>query len=242
MSRTEALLRERATLLVSLPRNDPELAQAALAGGADGLKVHLNVVHHASGTYFGSWEEESEAIRAILALGAPVGMVPGTQERFITPREAQEIAAAGVDFVDAYLQDIPDWLPEQAGGMGVMAALSWRDEASGWDLGRLAGRCQMLEASVVPPEGYGQPLAERDLAAYRQIYERHPKLPAIVPTQRSLRPEEVARVLATGMRGLLIGAIVTGKTAEGIERMTREFAAAIKASAGAGPPPDRKEA
>ncbi len=242
MSRTEFLLRERPALLVSLPRNDPELAHAALAGGADGLKVHLNVVHHASGTYFGSWEEESEAIRAILALGAPVGMVPGTQEQFISPGEAQEIAAAGVDFVDAYLQDIPDWLPEQAGGMGVMAALSWRDEASGWDLGRLAGRCQMLEASVVSPEGYGQPLAERDLVAYRKICERHRELPAIVPTQRALRPEQVARVLATGMRGLLIGAIVTGKTAKGIEQVTREFATVVKTTARAAQPPDRKEA
>jgi len=228
MCRTESLLRERPALLVSLPRNDPELAQAALAGGADGLKVHLNVVHHASGIYFGSWEEEGEAIRAIVALGAPVGMVPGTQERFISPREAEEIGAAGVDFVDAYLQDIPDWLPERAGGMGVMVALSWRDAVSGWDLGPLAGRCRMLEASVVRPEEYGQPLAEGDLEAYRQIHGRYPELPAIVPTQRALRPAEVVRVLATGMRGLLIGAIVTGKTPEGIERVTREFAAVMK--------------
>ena len=41
-------------LIASLPRNDPELARAALAGGADVLKVHLNVTHNASGVRFGS--------------------------------------------------------------------------------------------------------------------------------------------------------------------------------------------
>jgi hypothetical protein len=223
MSRTETLLRERPGLLVSLPRNEVELAEAALEAGADGLKVHLNVHHHASGTHFGSWDEEQGIIRQILALGAPVGMVPGTRERTITPREAREIESAGVDFIDAYIQDMPMGVLEILTTVGVMAALSWGEEESGWNLGALEGRCSLLEASVVHPEGYGLPLAPRDLVAYRQIAERYPDLPAIVPTQRALRPGEVERVLATGMRGILIGAIVTGKTAEGMRRVTGEF-------------------
>ena len=223
MSRTETLLRERHGLYVSLPRNEVELAEAALEAGADGLKVHLNVHHHASGTHFGSWEEEQAVIREILALGAPVGMVPGTRESTITPREAREIEAAGVDFLDAYIEDMPMMVVETITTLGVMAALSSRDEASGWSLGPLKGRCALLEASVVHPDGYGLPPAPHDLIAYRQIAERYPDLPATVPTQRALRPAEVEGVLATGMRGILIGAIVTGQTAEGIRRVTEEF-------------------
>lgn len=223
MSRTEALLRQRPGLFVSLPRNDVELAEAALEGGADGLKVHINVAHHASGTQFGSWAEEEPAIRRILALGAPVGLVPGTLERNVTPREVREIEAAGVDFVDAYIQDMPEILPDIVSTLGIMAALSWRDAARGWSLGHLEGRCSLLEASIVHPEGYGQPLAQEDLAAYRAITERWPRLPAIVPTQRALWPDQVESILETGVRGLLIGAIVTGKTAEGIRRVTAKF-------------------
>jgi hypothetical protein len=223
MSRTEALLREQPGLFVSLPRNELELAEAALEGGADGLKVHLNVHHHASGTHFGSWAEEQATIREILALGVPVGMVPGVRERTITPREALEIEAAGVDFIDAYIQDMPMMVLESLTSLAVMAALGWQDETTSWSLGPLEGRCALLEASVVHPDGYGQPLAPHDLAAYGQIAERYPDLPAIVPTQRELGPAEVERVVATGMRGILIGAIVTGKTAEGIRRVTGEF-------------------
>ena len=227
MSRTEALLRERPALFVSLPHNDVALAQAALEGGADGLKVHLNVIHHASGTHFGSWAEEEPAIREILALGAPVGMVPGTREWTITPREAREIEAAGVDFLDAYIQDMPMMVAETVSTVALMAALSWQDEKSGWSLGALEGRCSLLEASLVHPDGYGEPLAPHDLAAYRDIAARWPDLPAIVPTQRALLPKETEKVLATGMRGLLIGAIVTGVTAEGIQRATAEFRQAM---------------
>jgi hypothetical protein len=41
--------KERPTVLIaSLPRNDPALAQAALDGGADVVKVHLHLQHRAS--------------------------------------------------------------------------------------------------------------------------------------------------------------------------------------------------
>jgi hypothetical protein len=229
--RTEKLLAERPALFVSLPRNEVRLAEAALEEGADGLKVHLNVVHHASGTYFGPWKEEQHEIRAILALGAPVGMVPGTTERMVTPGEAGEIAAAGVDFFDAYLEDMPDWLPEAAGEASVMAAFSARDAAGGWELGRLAGRCSLLELSLVPGEAYGTPLAEQDLAAYRTICGRYPALPALIPSQRALRPEDVPALLATGARAVLIGAIVTGRTSEGIAAATQAFAKAVRQAA-----------
>jgi|LSQX01.3.fsa_nt_gb hypothetical protein len=228
--RTERLLRERPALFVSLPRNDIRLAEAALEGGADGLKVHLNVAHHASGTYFGSWSEEASTIRAILAGGAPVGMVPGTAERTLTPAEAHELADAGIDFFDAYLQDMPAWLPEETPEVSIMAAFGTGDAARGWNLGALAGHCQLLELSIVPAEAYGSPLEEADLATYRDIVERYPGLLAIVPTQRAIRPEQVQALLATGVRGVLIGAIVTGKTPESVERVTREFAAATHAA------------
>jgi hypothetical protein len=42
-------------LVVSLPRNDLDLANAAVAGGAQGIKVHLNGYHRASGVVFGSF-------------------------------------------------------------------------------------------------------------------------------------------------------------------------------------------
>src|SRR5690606_12862086 len=85
------------SLLVSLPQNDPALARAAMRGGAQGLKIHINVEHHASGTHFGSWSEEKERIAAILeeAKEAPVGIVPGGNP-FASPAEFAEMAQMGI--------------------------------------------------------------------------------------------------------------------------------------------------
>ena len=45
-------------LIVSLPSNDPAMAQAATGAGADAVKLHMNVTHDASGTRFGSFAED----------------------------------------------------------------------------------------------------------------------------------------------------------------------------------------
>ncbi|MDQ3813571.1 MAG: hypothetical protein M3347_06435, partial [Armatimonadota bacterium] len=99
----QRLQNESFTLLVSLPRNDVRLAEAAIRGGAQGLKVHINVHHHASGTHFGTFEEERAHIARIVeaAGAAPVGIVPGGAP-FATAAEFAELAKIGVDFFDAY--------------------------------------------------------------------------------------------------------------------------------------------
>jgi hypothetical protein len=108
----QQLQNEPFTLLVSLPRNDVRLAEAALRGGAQGLKVHLNVEHFASGTRFGSFEEEHENIARIVEVAsthhASVGIVPGGSS-FATEEEFQKLAQLGIDFFDAYPSEAPPW-------------------------------------------------------------------------------------------------------------------------------------
>jgi hypothetical protein len=220
-------MRERPRLLVSLPRNDLTLAEAAVAAGAEGLKVHVNVHHHASGTHFGSWAEERETIERVVRLGVPVGLVPGTAESSVRREEWEEVVAAGVDFVDAYLRDMPSWLPPRAETVGVMGALCADDAETGWSLGPLEGACDMLEASLVPAAEYGTPLQARDLSHYRDIVARHAPLPVLAPSQRAWRPEEVEALLETGVRGILIGAVVTGRDPQGLRAATEAFAQAV---------------
>lgn len=52
-------------LFVSLPANDIKLAEAALASGADGLKVHINVGHRASGNRFGTLDSYADMFKDI---------------------------------------------------------------------------------------------------------------------------------------------------------------------------------
>lgn len=217
-------------LLVSLPANDVELAKAALAGGADGLKVHINITHAAAGVHFGSLDEEAAQIEQIVALGLPVGIVPGDGSKMIVSAELARLAQLGLDFCDVYLSAMPAWLLD-APPLGVMVAVGAGDMLLAARLNSLAALpgVQMIEASVIPHDGYGHALSVGDLCDYTTVVRALIPVhrPVIVPTQRRIIPEDLPALAKTGIRGLLIGAIVTGKGATGIEAATRQYAAAL---------------
>jgi len=208
--------------MVSLPRNDVELARAALSGGAQGLKVHLNVHHHASGTHFGTWEEERAVLTEIVRLAGevPVGVVPGGTP-FATGEEFAQMAEAGIDFFDAYPADAPAWTLAQNELDIMLAAYAGGTNAEIVALQELG--MTMCEASIVPGDQYGEPLTTLDLARYRELAGVL-DAPIIVPSQKKITPRDVAPLRATGVKGLLIGAIVTGHDADSIEKATRAFA------------------
>ncbi len=213
------------TLLVSLPRNDVELARAALRGGAQGLKVHINVEHFASGTRFGSWEEERETLAQIVEIardeGASVGVVPGADGNFASPADFRGLAGIGIDYFDAYPADCPAWALAQTDLDVMMAAFH------GYDLAEFAGMeslgMTLCEASILGHDDYGKTLSARDIARYAQLVKAL-NVPVIVPSQKKIEPGDVAALRASGARGLLIGAIVTGRDAASIEAATRSFA------------------
>lgn len=231
----EALRQRRPAVFVSLPRNDIALARAAVEGGADGLKVHINLHHHAADLRFGSWDEEAEVIESIIDLGLPVGIVPGTAENMCTPDDMQAMAYAGIDFVDAYLEDMPAWMLDTETDIHIMGAASCRDiEPEGTLSGlELLPQLQMVEASVIPHDGYGEALSAADVRTYARLVKvlRESNVPVLVPTQRAIAPSEVSALHKVGVHGILIGAIVTGKEPATISQATAQFREATEALA-----------
>lgn len=231
-------LRENAfTLLVSLPRNDAALAEAALRGGAQGLKVHLNVEHFASGTRFGTFDEERDELARVLAAAklagdVPVGVVPGaatpTANPFATPEEFEVLASMGMDFFDAYPADAPPWTLKQRHLGRMLAAYEGASMETMKSMER-AGM-EMCEASIINHGDYGRALSVLDVERYREL-ARALNGPVIVPSQKKITPRDLPALRDSGVKGLLIGAIVTGREADSIEAATRSFRAALDADA-----------
>ena len=217
-------LRERPRLIVSLPVNSPALARAAAEAGAEALKVHINVRHEASGTVFGSLAEEREKLERILAVGLPTGIVPGTAGSLPSREDMRGLEAMGVDFFDLYDHDMPLWLARWQGMTRAVAISQATPIEAVGDFATMA--FEMLEAAIIPHEGYGQPLSAADVMAYRSV-RRATKLPIIVPTQRAIEPDDVPGLLAIGINAIMIGAIVTGKEPESLGRATERFAAVM---------------
>lgn len=224
----ERLFPRPLALWVSLPRNDPELARAAVEGGADVLKVHVAVGHRASGNRFGTLAEEWESLAAVVRAAGdrPVGLVTGDSPE-VAPKDLQALKALGIAFVDMYDCHLPaSWLNGKT-PLPIMVAAS-----SDTPLDLLSDLVEtgvdMLEASVIPADGYGQRLVAADLALYRAI-RRRVNIPVVVPSQRRIIPEDVPALAATGIDALMIGAIVTGQDATSVAVATAAFRQAIDA-------------
>ena len=213
---------KRPALIMSLPKNDPALCRAAFEAGADAVKVHINVGHRASGTHFGSLAEEGKAFQEMLsAATGPMGLVPGASWE-AAAHDAGEASRMDFDFFSIYAHHMPVNLPKRQAWMVACDGSYSLDEVAAME--RMGAGA--VEASIIPGTEYGQPLCMRDLLKYASI-AAHTSLPVVVPSQRCIRPEEINALAQTGVRGIMIGAVVTGHTEEGIRRMVEAFRNAI---------------
>ncbi len=222
------VLDQRFGLFVSLPDNLYQLAMAARVAGADGVKVHANVLHRASGRRFDGLRAESTRIREVRrAIGnLSLGLMPGTDEAFASVEEIREVGLeTGIDYLDMYLAHVPEAYGELSDRFSLMWALDHHWKPEDLETAKQKGATH-IEASVVDPADYRQPLDEKDLQTYREICAAT-DLPVIVPTQKAIRPDEVALLKEAGVRGLLIGAVVMTDGIEGVNQATSAFRQAI---------------
>ena len=206
--------------MVSLPKNSPEMAQAAVAAGAQCLKIHLNCHHHASGTTFGSWSQEKSAVTEVLkSVEVPVGIVTGEQVQ-PSPEELQEIVEAGFDFWDLFAKFTPPSHLQLEMGRMVAVDSTWTPQLV-TDMRALG--IQVIEGSVVPKSEYGTPLNLVDLSNYARLTQASSQ-PVLVPTQKAVLPSELRYLRQVGAAGITIGAIVTGLEISSLTEATARFA------------------
>lgn len=211
-------------LIVSLPSNDPVWAKAAQEGGATAIKVHLNCHHPASGTLFGSWKQEKEAILAVLKeVSIPVGVMPG-HGLIADYEELLECQKAGLSFVDLYREDVPQWLSLLS--MQKMIALSSKfySQKTRWEKENFG---DILEASFVPKEEYGKRLTEGDFNRYKDVVARSP-VPVFVPTQKKILPEDLSPLRDIGIKGLILGTVVLGKEEKSFAKKISAYARVLR--------------
>ncbi|MDO5297642.1 MAG: hypothetical protein Q4F00_13625 [bacterium] len=212
------------TLLVSITRNDVELARIAQEAGADAVKVHINCAHFASGTNFGTWQQEEDNILKIRqALNIPLGIVLGAEEQ-PSPDDIDEIRQVGFDFWDLFAHHtVPcyfDW-----DDMGHMVAVNstWTPK---FVENLIPQGVDVIESSIIPQTNYRSRLTAADVSQYAQLVEAS-SVPIIVPTQKAVRPEEVKHLYRAGVCGIAIGAVVTGLGTEHLRDTVSAFRKAI---------------
>lgn len=208
-------------VIVSLPRHDLALAQAALDGGASAIKVHLNAYHRASGATFGSYTEERPFLEALAKLGAPMLVMAG-QETVPTLAEMDALADLGFEGFNVYVDHLQPHLLQSR--LRPIPALS--SSSSDADIARLAAiPGAMIEASIMDFSGYGTPLTTADLARYAHI-AKLASVPIIAPSQKKFTSADMAGLRAAGIAAPLLGVIVTGATPASMQACVAAMVAA----------------
>lgn len=222
----QAMLEQKPlSLIVSLPGNDLALARAAREEGADALKVHFNVGHRASGNHFGSLDEYTEVFRAIRSeFAGPFGVVPSGSIEGTRREDVERLADLGFDFYSIYAHHLPSFMLQD---FGVESTFAINNE---YDVSLVASAVHFgftaLEASIVPGKEYGTPLSFADVLRYRQLVLQA-GVPVLVPSQRKLVPEDVPVLHHSGIKAIMLGAMVTGKTEDEPRRAVSSFRNAI---------------
>lgn len=221
---TDLLMSNKLSLIVSLPNNDIEMAKAAIAGGADAIKVHINVNHRASGNIFGSLEENRTFFETLAnEFSGPLGIVPGGSLENIHESELKELETMGFNYFSVYMKHMPSFMLD----LNMEKTVAGDAEYSLNTVSSLNGtRINAFEASIIPGEEYGTPLNFQDLLKYKSIVDVL-DIPVIVPSQRKIVPRDVPHLADIGIKAVMIGAVVTGKDPITIERTTKEIRKAM---------------
>lgn len=210
MSFINMLTENSFTLVASLPENNLELAKAAIDGGAQAIKVHINVWHRASGHTFGSFSDNRPFLESLIGLCGhiPVGLVCGGEDAFISEQELRQLEQIGLGFYSSYVNHLPPFMLRTE-GITKMVAINDRytaDIVTGLELLGV----DVLEGSIQPGDEYGRPLSTEDLIRYRNLAGLS-NLPLLIPTQKIIEPDQVGDLYRVGAKAIMIGAIVMGQ-------------------------------
>ncbi len=220
----DLLKNKNMTLIMSLPANNPELARVAFEYGADVVKVHANVDHRASKNHFRSLDEERKNFSEMLAnANGPMGIVLGG-DTVSAQKDLQKAEDIGFSFASLYGHHMPVSVLQSTKLLTMMAC----DYTYSIDEIKRFKKIgvDVLEASIVHPEGYGDILNARDILTYQMLCEES-GLPVVIPTQRKIDSSELSMLHSVGVSGVMIGAIVTGHEVETIKKTVCDFKEAI---------------
>ena len=199
MSKLLKMLKEKPlTLIVHLPENKLELAQAAEAAGAEALLIDQG------------FDEE----KVIQGVKIPVGVN----------------AADKLSEENRY-----DFVIFPAGALGEFSKLKKIGRIASLDESYTLDKLMQVnekeidavDAAIIPLHQFGKELVVGDLQNYIAITLSTAKLPVIIPTQRNIKPSEVAIIWDTGVKGLMLTRVVLGETAKSIGKAVKEYRIAI---------------
>lgn len=200
----EMLKEKKLTMIVQLPENNLEMAKCAEAAGADAVVIC-------------SGDGQDEILKE---LKIPVGVDLSSENKLA---ENKVKAHDKFDFINFHFEALPNVAKRVKPGKVI--ALN-----ADFTLDKILGientKADAIDAAIIPLTQNAKELIVGDLQNYIAIAISS-GLPVIVPTQRAIKPSEVAIISDTGAKGIILTPIVLGDDVKSIEKTIKEFRMAV---------------
>jgi len=218
------LLKKKKFFIIGSPAtNDKETIESFIEGGIQAIKLHLNLTHPVSKQKIGSFEEEKDKILDILIQYPNIiwGLVPGnliTNYQDFEEVEQTELESF-FDFVDLFYHSYtPYYLNLNISKMVAIDKILEKEHLQSFIRYKFFG----LELAIIDKQNYGLPLTLEDIINYENIAKKT-DIPVFVATQKKLKPQDIISLYNVGVKGLVLGQVVTSFQIDKIKKTVYDF-------------------
>ncbi len=190
------------TMIASLPKNSTSLATKAEEAGADAVILNIDGDEGSSPNHYGGYDLHDVYINDVIStVSIPCGISVGGGKQ-LTEEYWERIMSSRFGFVEMYAHRMPLFVLSDERVKKVCAV------ATGYSLEQVKLLSQMpeieaVEAAAVPLQARGTPFNLLDFTTLGTIAGLSAK-PVLLRTQKSLTRSDIARVVARGVKGLIV--------------------------------------
>jgi hypothetical protein len=200
------------SVIASLPKNSTSFAVQAEQGGANAVLLNIDGDEGSSPSHYGSYDLHDAYINDVIStVSVPCGIFIGGAKA-LTEDYWERIMSSQFSFVEMYAHHMPTFvLPDER--LKKVAAV-----ATGYILEQVRKLSEIdgidaIDVATVPPSARGSPFTVLDYATLSVIHGLSSK-PVLLRTQKRLSNVDVARVVAMGVKGVVVDPCILSGTDE----------------------------
>ncbi len=200
------------SVIASLPKNSSGLAAKAEEAGADAIMLNIDGDEGATSSHFGSYDLHDVYINDVIStVSVPCGLFVGGGKQ-LTEEYWERIMSSSFGFVEMYAHHMPLFVLADTRVKKICAISTGYILEQVSQLSRMEG-VEAIDVATVPPQSRGTPFSVLDHATVGVISNLSVK-PVLLRTQKKLTRSDIGKVVALGIKGLVVDPCIFSGTDE----------------------------
>ena len=222
------------TVIASLPSNSTSLALQAAEGGADAILLNIDGDEASSPNHLGSYDLHDAYINDVIStVSVPCGLFIGGA-KLLTEEYWDRIMSSSFGFVEMYAHQMPTFVLSDPRVKKVTAISTGYILEQVKQLSEMEG-VEAIDVATVPHQSRGAPFSVLDYATLGVIANLSAK-PVLLRAQKRLTRPDITKVMALGVKGLIVDPCVLSGTDGSYSSEISQYAPARSIPLLEGPP------